>query len=96
MISEIKFLSKRKLKQVFGQACRTIQKINYEHSFWDYNGHDIQGTFTIYVDQFSEFLDPSLPIGRPCIYYNSCNKVDIWLTLPFLSAVHVDSEWPQF
>ena len=27
-----------------------------------------KGAFTIYVDQFSEFSDPSLPIGRPFIY----------------------------
>ena len=27
-----------------------------------------RGLFTIYIDQFSEFFDPSLPIGRPFIY----------------------------
>ena len=50
------------------------------------------GAFTIYVDQFSEFSDPSLPIGRPFIYWGLFSKVDIWLTPPSLSRVYVDYE----
>ena len=40
----------------------------------------LKGAFTIYVDQFSEILDPSLPIGRSFIYWGLFSKVDIWLT----------------
>ena len=49
---------------------------------------------TIYVDQFPEFLDPSLPIGRPFDYRGLFSKVDIWLTPPSLSIVYVECESP--
>ena len=52
------------------------------------------GAFTIYVDQFSKFLDPSLPIGRPFIYWGLFSKVDICLTPPSLSLVYVDCKCP--
>ena len=51
--------------------------------------------FTIYVDQFSKFLNPSLPIGRSFIYWGLFSNVDIWLTPPFLSLVYVEFESPQ-
>ena len=54
-----------------------------------------QGAFTIYIDQFSEFLDPSLPIGRPFIYWGLFSKVDIRLTPPSLSLVYVECECPH-
>ena len=36
-----------------------------------------KGALTIYIDQFSEFSDPSLPIGRPFIYWGLFSEVDI-------------------
>ena len=64
------------------------------HSTWVCTYFLRKGVFTIYVDQFSEFLDPSLPIGRPFIYWGLFSKVDIWLTPPSLSGVYVDCECP--
>ena len=54
-----------------------------------------QGALTIYLDQFSKILDPSLPIGRPFIYWGWFSKVDIWLTPPSLSLVYVECECPH-
>ena len=45
----------------------------YDNSISDVTNFELafendKGAFTIYVDQFSKFSDPSLPIGRPFIY----------------------------
>ena len=63
--------------------------------FLPFLGNEIgKGAFTIYVDQFSDFLDPSFPIGRPFIYLGLFGKVDIWLTPLSLSLVYIECESP--
>ena len=75
---------------------KVVQLLTFWIKFVYYTVNCPLGAFTIYVDQFSEFFDPSLPISRLLIYWGLFSKVDIWLTPPSLSLVYVECKRPLF